>query len=213
MLNMLVFSREDYKNLFYENCEYNVMYTADYHTALKHIRKNTTDIAVLDFDIPGASLLCRYAADSGVTVVSLCPDNSMVIKTAFENSTDEYIVKPFASSQFLHRIKFAGYHKKQLFYTVGDIGVDTSTGAVKKSGETVYLSYMEYRLLLMFLKNKGRVLSHKEIMEKAWGNDSQFLHGNTLTVYIKRLRQKLEDDPNNPKMLKTVRGAGYYMAE
>lgn len=213
MLNMLVFSREDYKNLFYENCEYNVMYTADYHTALKHIRKNTTDIAVLDFDIPGASLLCRYAADSGVTVVSLCPDNSMVIKTAFENSTDEYIVKPFASSQFLHRIKFAGYHKKQLFYTVGDIRVDTSTGAVKKSGETVYLSYMEYRLLLMFLKNKGRVLSHKEIMEKAWGNDSQFLHGNTLTVYIKRLRQKLEDDPNNPKVLKTVRGAGYYMAE
>lgn len=213
MLNMLVFSREDYKNLFYENCEYNVMYTADYHTALKHIRKNTTDIAVLDFDIPGASLLCRYAADSGVTVVSLCPDNSMVIKTALENSTDEYIVKPFTSSQFLHRIKFAGYHKKQLFYTVGDIRVDTSTGAVKKSGETVYLSYMEYRLLLMFLKNKGRVLSHKEIMEKAWGNDSQFLHGNTLTVYIKRLRQKLEDDPNNPKMLKTVRGAGYYMAE
>lgn len=213
MLNMLVFSREDYKNLFYENCEYNVMYTADYHTALKHIRKNTTDIAVLDFDIPGASLLCRYAADSGVTVVSLCPDNSMVIKTALENSTDEYIVKPFTSSQFLHRIKFAGYHKKQLFYTVGDIRVDTSTGAVKKSGETVYLSYMEYRLLLMFLKNKGRVLSHKEIMEKAWGNDSQFLHGNTLTVYIKRLRQKLEDDPNNPKVLKTVRGAGYYMAE
>ena len=213
MLNMLVFSREDYKNLFYENCEYNAVYTADYHTALKHIRKNTTDIAVLDFDIPGASLLCRYAADSGVTVVSLCPDNSMVIKTALENSTDEYIVKPFTSSQFLHRIKFAGYHKKQLFYTVGDIRVDTSTGAVKKSGETVYLSYMEYRLLLMFLKNKGRVLSHKEIMEKAWGNDSQFLHGNTLTVYIKRLRQKLEDDPNNPKILKTVRSAGYYMAE
>ena len=213
MLNMLVFSREDYKNLFYENCECNVMYTADYHTALKHIRKNTTDIAVLDFDIPGASLLCRYAADGGVTVVSLCPDNSMVIKTALENSTDEYIVKPFTSSQFLHRIKFAGYHKKQLFYTVGDIRVDTSTGAVKKSGETVYLSYMEYRLLLMFLKNKGRVLSHKEIMEKAWGNDSQFLHGNTLTVYIKRLRQKLEDDPNNPKILKTVRSAGYYMAE
>ena len=86
MLNMLVFSREDYKNLFYENCEYNVMYTADYHTALKHIRKNTTDIAVLDFDIPGASLLCRYAADSGVTVVSLCPDNSMVIKTALEDT-------------------------------------------------------------------------------------------------------------------------------
>jgi len=89
--------------------------------------------------------------------------------------------------------------------------VDAARATVKKAGENVFLSQMEYRLLLMFMRNQGKVFTREEILSIVWEDSSQFLHRNTLTVYIKRLRQKLEDNPNEPEILKTIRGTGYYI--
>ncbi|HBK86593.1 MAG TPA: DNA-binding response regulator, partial [Firmicutes bacterium] len=87
--------------------------------------------------------------------------------------------------------------------------VDTVRGAVFKQGEQIFLSALEYRLLLVFLNNKGVVLSRTALLEEIWDSSGEFVNDNTLTVYIKRLREKIEDDPQNPTLIQTVRGIGY----
>ena len=80
---------------------------------------------------------------------------------------------------------------------------------VYKNGREVILTALEYRLLLALVANQGRVLSRAQILAQIWDVDENFVNDNTLTVYIKRLREKLEDDPQNPALIKTVRGLGY----
>ena len=84
---------------------------------------------------------------------------------------------------------------------------------VRKQGREVFLSALEYRLLLVFLNNRGKVLSRNQLLESIWDIAGEFVNDNTLTVYIKRLRDKIEDDPQNPTVIKTVRGIGYKLAD
>ena len=88
---------------------------------------------------------------------------------------------------------------------------DLAKGIVHKGDDEVFLSALEYRLLLVFLNNKGIVMSRSQLLECIWDVAGDFVNDNTLTVYIKRLREKIEDDPQNPKVIKTVRGLGYKM--
>ena len=78
-----------------------------------------------------------------------------------------------------------------------------------KAGEEVFLSALEYRLLLMFVNHRGEVLSRNRLLEEIWDIAGEFVNDNTLTVYIKRLREKIEDDPQKPIYIKTIRGIGY----
>lgn len=87
--------------------------------------------------------------------------------------------------------------------------MDPDKAIVTKAGRELYLSALEYRLLLVFLNNKGVVLSRSRLLEELWDIAGEFVNDNTLTVYIKRLREKIEDDPQNPTLIKTVRGLGY----
>ena len=87
--------------------------------------------------------------------------------------------------------------------------VDVDKGIVSKNGKDLYLSALEYRLLLVFLGNRGIVLSRTQLLDAIWDIAGDFANDNTLTVYIKRLREKLEEDPQNPEIIKTVRGLGY----
>ena len=91
--------------------------------------------------------------------------------------------------------------------------MDTVKGIVTKNGKEVFLSALEYRLLLVFLNNKGAVLSRNRLLEEIWSIAGEFVNDNTLTVYIKRLRDKIEDDPQNPTIIKTIRGLGYKVGE
>ena len=93
--------------------------------------------------------------------------------------------------------------------SLGTITVDTVKGIASKNGKDLYLSALEYRLLLVFLNNRGRILSRTQLLEAIWDIAGEFVNDNTLTVYIKRLREKIEDDPQNPDIIKTVRGLGY----
>lgn len=84
-------------------------------------------------------------------------------------------------------------------------------GVVKKQGEEVFLSALEYRLLLVFLNNRGQILTRNQLLEDIWDIAGEYVNDNTLTVYIKRLRDKIEENPQKPEIIKTVRGMGYKM--
>jgi len=80
---------------------------------------------------------------------------------------------------------------------------------VKKNGDEVFLSALEYRLLLIFINNPGHIITRSRLLDELWDAAGEFVNDNTLTVYIKRLREKIEDDPANPQIILTVRGTGY----
>ena len=100
-------------------------------------------------------------------------------------------------------------NKSRYILEYKDIRVDTIKGLVTKDGRELFLSALEYRLLLVFLSNKGRVLSREILLEEIWDIGGGYVSDNTLTVYIKRIREKIEDTPSTPQIIKTVRGKGY----
>ena len=101
----------------------------------------------------------------------------------------------------------------QRIIEIGGISVDTEKGAAYKNGVDLCLSALEYRLLLALLSNRGAVFSRARLLEEIWDVAGDFVNDNTLTVYIKRLRDKIEDDPQNPQIIKTVRGLGYKVGD
>ncbi len=131
--------------------------------------------------------------------------------TGFELGADDYIAKPFRPRELISRIKnilrLTG--NAGSIIQLGDVQVDTVKGTATKQGRDLYLSALEYRLLLMLLNHRGAVLSRTQLLENIWDIAGEFVNDNTLTVYIKRLREKIEDDPQSPVLIKTVRGLGY----
>ena len=98
-------------------------------------------------------------------------------------------------------------------FEVCGLHVDTASGVVKKNGNEVFLSALEYRLLLVFLGNPKSVVTRGRLLDELWDAAGEFVNDNTLTVYIKRLREKIEDDPANPQIILTVRGTGYRLGD
>lgn len=94
-------------------------------------------------------------------------------------------------------------------FECGDVRLDPARGVVTKGGREIFLSALEYRILLLFFSNRGIVLTRDRLLEGIWDIAGDFVNDNTLTVYIKRLREKIEDDPKNPAIIHTVRGLGY----
>ena len=105
------------------------------------------------------------------------------------------------------------YGKTQSIASFGNVTVDMDKGIVTKDGKDVFLSALEYRLFLVFLNNPGVVLSRANLLAEIWDVAGDFVNDNTLTVYIKRLRDKIEDDPQNPMIIRTVRGLGYKLGK
>ena len=124
---------------------------------------------------------------------------------------DDYISKPFRPRELVSRIRsvLRRIGKRQSVLTLGDIIIDADKGTVTRAGQDLYLSALEYKLLLMLLNNRGQILTRDKLLEEIWDNAGDYVGDNTLTVYIKRLRDKIEPDPQNPVHIKTVRGIGY----
>jgi DNA-binding response OmpR family regulator len=133
------------------------------------------------------------------------------IVTGLDMGADDYIQKPFRPRELVSRIRsvLRRTGKSNKLLKAGSITIDTVKGTVYKNGEELFLSALEYRLLLIFFNNKGAVLSRGLLLQEMWDIAGEFVNDNTLTVYIKRLREKIEDDPSNPTIIKTVRGMGY----
>ena len=140
-------------------------------------------------------------------------DDEVNVVMGFDLGADDYISKPFRLKELTARIKsvLRRYNKETAdgIIKIKDITINTTSAKVSKAGEEIILTAMEYRLLLILLNNRGRILSRTQLLENIWDIDGDFVEDNTLTVYIKRLRDKIEDEPNKPEIIKTVRGLGY----
>ena len=141
-------------------------------------------------------------------------DEEKDIVKGFDLGADEYITKPFRPRELISRIRNVIRHagiepeeRKELI--IGNVRINREQGVVYKDNKKIELTALEYKVLLLFFENKGRILTRTQILANIWDESENFVNDNTLTVYIKRLREKIEDKPNEPKMIKTVRGMGY----
>lgn len=172
------------------------------------------DLALVDLQLTDGSGfgVCRAARQRGVPVIFLTAsgDESSVV-SGLDMGADDYIAKPFRPRELVSRIRsvLRRYGRERAVLQLGDVQVDTDRGQVTKNGADVYLTALEYRLLLVFANNRGRVLSRSRLLEEIWDVAGDFVNDNTLTVYIKRLREKIETDPAAPQIIRTVRGLGY----
>ncbi len=194
---------------------YEIKSASGQSAALKLIEEEMFDLALLDVSLAdgnGFALCSAIKKDYNLPVIFLTAsgDEYSTI-TGFELGADDYIAKPFRPRELATRIKNILRLTKGAGSVVhlGNVLVDTVKGTATKNGKDLYLSALEYRLLLVFLNNRGMVLSRNQLLEAIWDIAGEFVNDNTLTVYIKRLREKIEEDPQNPEIIKTVRGLGY----
>lgn len=152
----------------------------------------------------------KSRGDIPVIFLTALGDEFSVV-TGLDMGADDYISKPFRPRELVSRMRtvLRRSGRSQRVMKIGNLSVDMVKGTVEKEGREIYLSAMEYRLLLIFLNHRGMVLTRSVLLEEIWDAAGEFVNDNTLTVYIKRLREKIEDDPANPQILLTVRGVGY----
>ena len=200
---------------FLEKEGFSVKSTDTQATALKLVQNEPFDLALLDISLKegnGFSLCSAIKAEKELPVIFLTASgDEYSTVTGFDLGAEDYIPKPFRPRELVSRIKnvlrLCG--KVSNTFSVHDVTVDTIRGTVAKKGQDVNLSALEYRLLLTLLNHRGAVLSRGQLLETIWDVAGDFVNDNTLTVYIKRLREKIEDDPQNPKIIQTIRGLGY----
>lgn len=184
--------------------------------ALELLQTEQFDLVLLDISLAdgnGFSVCSAIKSSySSLPVIFLtASSDEFSTVTGFELGADDYIAKPFRPRELVTRIKNILRLTKGAgsVITLGNVTVDTVKGTASKNGRELYLSALEYRLFLVFLNNRGIVMSRSKLLEAIWDIAGEFVNDNTLTVYIKRLREKIEDDPQNPTIIKTVRGMGY----
>ncbi len=187
--------------------------------ALDKTAQTAYDLLLLDISLPdgnGYAVCTAVKAHFDIPVIFLTASgDEFSVVTGFDLGADDYIAKPFRPRELISRIKnvLRRYHRLGNILEYSGITVDTVKGVVTRGGEELLLSALEYRLLLVFFNNKGIVLSRNKLLEEIWNIAGEFVNDNTLTVYIKRLREKIERDPQNPEIIKTVRGLGYRLGE
>jgi len=177
------------------------------------------ELCLLDVMLPDGTgfEICeeiRQRSDMPVLFLTACDDEVHAV-LALENGADDYIVKPFHIRELMARIKAilrrtnrdAGQPAASTVYTIGSNTVDVSAAKVTRDGQEINLTAMEYRLLLILLRNRGQILERGRLLDILWDEVGDFVNDNTLTVYIKRLRAKLDDAAG--KEIETVRGVGY----
>ncbi|SDN97580.1 response regulator transcription factor [Alkalicoccus daliensis] len=182
---------------------------------------HTIDLCLFDLSLPDGSGydLCRQVKAAGdIPVIFLTAiDDEVNVVMGLDMGADDYITKPFRIRELLSRIRMVlrrhQKHTPNTVITLQHVQINTLEGKVYKHGEEVFVTALEYRLLLIFANHIGQVLTRSQLLERIWDVAGDFVNDNTLTVYIKRLREKLEDNPQQPQIIKTVRGLGYKVGE
>lgn len=200
---------------FLSNEGYIVKNVSGQTDALNLLAQESVDLVLLDVSLAegnGFATCKAIKADYNIPVIFLtASDDEFSTVTGFDLGSDDYIPKPFRPRELASRIKnvlrLTGNTGK--IVKLGNVLVDTEKGIAKKNNDDLYLSALEYRILLMFINNRGKLLTRNQLLDSIWDIAGEFVNDNTLTVYIKRLREKIEDDPAKPKIILTVRGMGY----
>ena len=183
--------------------------------AMKLLAQDKVDLVLLDVSLAegnGFATCKAIKAEYDIPVIFLTASgDEYSTVTGFDLGADDYIPKPFRPRELVSRIKnvlrLTGNTGKTV--KLGDVVVDTEKGTAMKNNKDLFLSALEYRLLLVFINNRGIVLTRNQLLDAIWDVAGEYVNDNTLTVYIKRLREKIEDDPANPQIILTVRGIGY----
>ncbi|MBQ4424654.1 MAG: response regulator transcription factor [Lachnospiraceae bacterium] len=176
------------------------------------------DLALVDITLAEGNgfAVCAYARGKGVPVIFLTASgDELSTVTGLDMGADDYIAKPFRPKELVSRIRSvlrrtSGNHGE---IVLGELRVDTGKGLVFRGDRQIFLSALEYRLFMFFLNHRGRILTREQLLDEIWDSAGEYVSDNTLTVYIKRLREKLEDDPQDPRLILTVRGIGYQLKE
>lgn len=198
---------------------YDVDVATGQKTALEKLNNSSFDLLLLDISLKdgnGYAVCSAVKSSYNIPVIFLtASDDEYSVVAGFDLGADDYIIKPFRPRELISRIKNVLRRNNKLGTTIEYKGIviDTEKGIAMKNGKDLYLSALEYRLLLVFFNNKGAVLSRNKLLEEIWNIAGEFVNDNTLTVYIKRLRDKIEDDPQNPTIIHTVRGLGYKVGD
>lgn len=183
--------------------------------ALAALAGNKFDLALVDISLPdgnGFTVCTEIKATGDIPVIFLTAsgDEASVV-TGLNMGADDYITKPFRPRELMARIGTAlrKSGRSPAAFELRGLHVDTASGLVKKNGNEVFLSALEYRLLLVFISSPQSIITRSRLLDELWDAAGEFVNDNTLTVYIKRLREKIETDPTSPQIILTVRGTGY----
>lgn len=194
---------------------YQTDYANGQRDALRLFQENTYDCILLDISLKDGSgySVCaavKAANDTPVIFITASADEACTV-AGFEIGADDYIGKPFGTRELLARMKnvMRRAQKSSPLLRCGNVTIDPIKGIVYKNGSEIAMSALEYRLLLVFISNKNQMLSRDRLAEELWSLTKEYVSDNTLSVYIRRLREKIEDNPQEPHLILTVRGLGY----
>ncbi|WP_102401356.1 response regulator transcription factor [Haloimpatiens massiliensis] len=197
---------------------FNVKCAENVKKAKKSFKEQSFDLIILDVMLPDGNgyELCkdiRNVSEVPIIFLTSCDEEANVV-IGLDIGADDYITKPFRIKELISRIKAILRRNKRVLNNSdvlisGDIKVQTLQGKVEKNNEEIVLTALEYRLLLIFIKHPNQILSRNIILEELWDSEGEFVDDDTLSVYIRRLREKIEDNAAEPKYITTHRGLGY----
>ena len=184
------------------------------------IKKQKFDLYLLDITLPDGDgyEICQYVKkQKDVPVIFLtAKDEELNVVQCLDMGADDYIIKPFRNKELISRIKSVlrrYYHDEinENQIKCRDVIIDSNKAVVYKAGKEIVFTSLEYKILYMLISNKNILVTREQILDKIWDGAGNFVNDNTLTVYIKRIRNKLDDKEG--KFIQTVRGIGYKVVE
>ena len=188
--------------------------------ALELSLKQDFDMLLLDINLPdmnGLKLYQKIKENKDIPTIFLTAnDSELSVVEALDSGADDYITKPFKTRELISRIHSVLRRSKKEetnIIQIQDIMINLKEAKVFKKGSPIFLTALEYKILLILFMHPGQVFTRESILANIWDTEEEYVNDNTLTVYIKRIREKIEDDPANPKIILTVRGLGYQVIE
>ena len=184
--------------------------------ALEKIKSIHFDLLILDINLPDMNGLKLYKETKALkdipTIFLTANDSELSIVEALDSGADDYVTKPFKTRELISRVHSVlrrTNKENNGKIQIQDVTIYPQEAKVFKKDELVFLTALEYKILLILFMNPGKVFTRDSILANIWDTDEEYVNDNTLTVYIKRIREKIEDDPANPRIILTVRGIGY----
>lgn len=178
---------------------------------------NNINLMILDINLPDINGLDLYqklkTKEDIPTIFLTASDLEPTIVQALDMGADDYITKPFKTRELISRINsvLRRSYKEETknTITIKNITINLTDANVYKNNEKVFLTTLEYKILLIMFQHPGQIFTRESILAEIWDTNEEYVNDNTLTVYIKRIREKIEEDAANPKIILTVRGLGY----
>ena len=179
---------------------------------------NDIELVLLDINLPdidGYEVFKKIKKIKDIPIIFLTANDLEVsIVRGLDMGADDYITKPFKARELVSRMKKALRKKvNDNYINIKNIKIDLREAKVYKDDKEVFLTSLEYKILITMALSLNKVFTREKILSDIWDINEDFVNDNTLTVYIKRLREKIETDPSNPEIIKTIRGIGYMIGD